>query len=277
MAEPFGIVAGSIGIASTFTACVDCFEYVQFGRHFSRDFQTSKLALNCARLRLTRWGESVNIYDDPKLGTQDAPTTEIQLAKDALLQILVLFADTESISKRYKLTAKAGEDFSAYSTGDMDPKMVMLDNKMKGFSIQRQKKGQFLKLASWALYHRSTLKDLLEQIVSLIDEIERLFPAPQAQNTLVQQEAAEIGDKQSLELIKNAATDVDGLLQKTVKEVIAGHQYSNIRIKGQAHTGDAYSSDWSGGAIGASHKYDGVEVDGKALVGNKYGGKDFWD
>ncbi|KFY02934.1 hypothetical protein O988_01802 [Pseudogymnoascus sp. VKM F-3808] len=279
MAEPFGIVAGAIGIASAFTACVDCFEYVQFGRHFGRDFQTSQLALDCARLRLTRWGESVNIYDDPKLGRQDATATENQLAKDVLLQILALFADTEGASKKYKLTAKADEDLSAYSTGDMDPKMAMLDKKMKSLAIQRQKKGRFLKLTSWALYHRSSLKDLLEQIVSLLDEIERLLPAPQFQTTLVQQEAAEIGDKQSLKLIADAATGVDSLLQMTVKEVIAGHQYSNIGIKGQAHTGDAYSSDWSGGAIGASHKYDGIKVEegGKALVGNKYGGKDFWD
>ncbi|KAH8603013.1 small s protein [Bisporella sp. PMI_857] len=279
MAEPFGIVVGAISIASLFTACVDCFEYVQFGRHFGRDFETSKLALNCARLRLTRWGESVNIYDDPKLARQDTTVTEIQLAKDTLLQILVLFSDTKSISEKYKLTAKAGEDLSAYSMGDMDPKMVVLDNKMKGFATQRQKKGRFLKLASWSLYHRSTLKDLLEQIVLLIDEIEKLFPAPQAQTTLVQQEAAEIGDKQFLKLIEDAATGVDSLLKKRANEVIAGHQYSNIGIKGQAHTGDAYSSDWSGGAIGASHKYDGIEVEegGKALIGNKYGGKDFWD
>lgn len=279
MAEPFGIVAGVISIASTFTACVDCFEYIQFGRHFGRDFQTSQLALNCARLRLTRWGESVKIYDDPKLGRQDATATEIQLAKDVLLQIIVLFADSENISKKHKLNAKAGDDLSVYSTGDMDPKLVALDNKMKGLAIRRQKKGRFLKLTGWALYDRSALKDLLEKIVSLIDEIEKLFPAPQTVITLVQQEAAEIGDKPSLWLIEDAAKNIDGLLQKTVKEVIAGHQYMNVGIKGQAQTGDAYSSGWGGGAIGASHEYNGIEVEegGKALIGNKYGGKDFWD
>lgn len=148
MAEPFDIVAGAIGVASAFTACVDCFEYVQFVRHFGRDFQTSKLALDCARLRLTRWGESVNIYEDPKLGRQDATAAETQLAKDAMLQILKLFGDTESISKKYKLTATASEDLSVYSTTDMDPKMVVLDNKMRGLAIQRQKKGRFLKLTS---------------------------------------------------------------------------------------------------------------------------------
>jgi hypothetical protein len=36
----------------------------------------------------------------------------------------VLFADAESISKKYKLTAKADEDLSAYSSGDIDLKMV---------------------------------------------------------------------------------------------------------------------------------------------------------
>jgi hypothetical protein len=61
MAEPFGIVAGAVGIAATFKACVDCFEYIQLGRHFGRDYQTDLLSLNCARLRLTRWGQAVNI------------------------------------------------------------------------------------------------------------------------------------------------------------------------------------------------------------------------
>jgi len=161
----------------------------------------------------------------------------------------------------------------------MDPKMVVLDNKMKGLATQRQKKGRFLNLASWALYHRSTLKDLLEQIVLLIDEIENLFPAPQAQTTLVQQEVAEIGDKQSFKLIEDVATGIDSLLQKTVKEAIEGHQYSNITFGGKGLAGDAYSSDWKDGAIGASHKYDGIKVEegGKGLLGNKYGGKDFFD
>ena len=28
MVEPFGIVAGAVGIAAAFTVCVDCFEYI---------------------------------------------------------------------------------------------------------------------------------------------------------------------------------------------------------------------------------------------------------
>ncbi len=153
MAEPFGIAAGAIGIATAFAACIDCFEYIQFGRHFGRDFQTDQLAPGCARLRLARWGESVNIYDDSKLGRPHATAIEIQLAKDTLLQILVLFASTESISKKHKMATKAGEDLSVFATGAMDPMMIALDNKMKALAIRRQKGSRFLKLTSWALYY----------------------------------------------------------------------------------------------------------------------------
>lgn len=51
----------------------------------------------------------------------------------------------------------------------------------------------------------------------------------------------------------NIRSEMEPASKKTVKEAIAGHQYSNIKIGGQAHAGDAYSSDWSGGATGASH------------------------
>ena len=92
-------------------------------------------------------------------------------------------------------------------------------------------------------------------------------------------EAAEIGDKKSLELVEDAAKGVNSLLQDAARELRTGHQYLNIVVKGQAQTGNAYSSDWRGSATGVSHKYDGVEVGvgGKALIGDKYGGKDFWD
>jgi hypothetical protein len=74
MAEPFGIVAGAVGIAAAFTACVDCFDYIQLGRHFRRDYQTDLLSLNCARLRLT---QAINVFKDAKLGRPDTILAEI--------------------------------------------------------------------------------------------------------------------------------------------------------------------------------------------------------
>jgi hypothetical protein len=279
MAEPFGIAASVVGIAAAFTACVDCFGYVQLGRHFGRDFQTDLLALNCARLRLTRWGQAVNIYDDPKLGRSDANPAEIQTAKDTLLQILVLFANTEKISKKYKLSAKAGDDLSILGPDDMDPAITAISNKMRELAIRRQRGTSVLKTASWALYHRSELKELIVDITSLIDNIESLFPAPQSQAALVKEETAQIRDEKSLKLVESAAQDVDSMLQAAAKEALTGHQYLNVVVKGKAQIGNAFRRDWNRQAIGASNKYDNVlvEKDGKAQIGDEYGGKSFWD
>ena len=139
MAEPFGIVAGAVSIAATFNACVECFEYVQLGRHFGRDFQTNQIKLDCSKLRLTRWGESVDIHNDPELGYLEPKPTELQTAKKTLFQILALFEDTAKISNQYKLKAKAGDDISVFSTNDMDPSLRGLNNMKIGRASCRER------------------------------------------------------------------------------------------------------------------------------------------
>lgn len=279
MAEPFGIAAGAVGIAAAFTACINCFDYVQHGRHFSRDYQTELISLDCARLRLTRWGEAVNIHEDPKLGRPDASPSEVHTVQNALHQVLVLFADTEKISKTYRLEMKTGDDLTVLAPNDLDPTVFGLRNKMKELALRRQKGASVLKTSGWALYHRSQLKDLVNGITLLVDSVEKIFPAHEKELALVQQETAAIRDKQALELVESAAHGVDNLLLDAAKEALTGHQYLDVTIRGKAQTGDSFSSDWRGKAQGASHTYDGVLVEeaGKALVGNKYGGKDFWD
>lgn len=72
---------------------------------------------------------------------------------------------------------------------------------------------------------------------------------------------------------------MDSLLQTAARELRTGHQDMNIVVRDQAQTGDEYSSDWTGSAIGASHQYNSVKVgkNRKALIGNNHGGKSFWD
>jgi hypothetical protein len=122
----------------------------------------------------------------------------------------------------------------------------------------------------------------MTNITSLIDNVEKLFPASQIQLELVKQEIAEIrgNDPELLKLVEEAAQGVDDMLHTAAGEAYAGHQYLSVNIEGKAHTGDAFDNDWTGKDVGAkSHVYGGVMVkkEGKALVGNKFGGKDFWD
>ncbi|KAI0437758.1 small s protein [Xylaria telfairii] len=278
MSDPFSIAAGAISIAATFTACIDCFNYVQLGRHFGRDYQTCVLLLDGEKMRLARWGEAVHVDRDPMLSKPDAVLEETQMAKRTLLQILMLFADTEKISKKHKLNANAGADLPTLTTHELDLAIAQWSNKMKEMSVKRQQTSSFLRRTSWAIYHKSELEELITDISKLIDTLERLFPAPKTQLEPTRDEIARNSSGQSLQLLGNDSCNADSTIQTGSMGAILGHHYSNIAVDGKAQVGDTFSDDWRG-AHGMSHRYHGVLVgsSGKALVGNKYGGKSFWD
>ncbi|KIJ42901.1 hypothetical protein M422DRAFT_229180 [Sphaerobolus stellatus SS14] len=273
MAEAFGIVSGAIGIATAFTACVDCFGYIQLGRHFGRDFETNKLILDSARLRLTRWGQAVHVYDDPKLGRPGASVEDVRLAGEILFQILVLFSNTEKISKEYQLVPE---------TTQMGPVATELRRKIIDLATRRTKKGpRLLKLAEWALKDASQFKSLREDVLTLLDQLEKHFPPPpQEIKQLLKEEVDAVqSNMEQLQLLKDITEHVDSPLQNAVNETLKGHKYSGLDIKGKAQVGDAFRSSWTRGAIGHLHTYDTVIVgeSGKVLLGNEYGGKGFWD
>jgi hypothetical protein len=285
MAEPFGIVSGAVSIATAFTACVDCFEYVKLGRRFGRDFQTSQLSLTCARLRLSRWGAAVRVYDDPQLGNPNATPDELQAAKSTLLQILRLFEDSADLSKKYRLRATSADDLSEFSVGDLDPVSATLDNEMRDIASRRQKGASILKITKWALFEGSELTRLIDNITRLIGDLETLFPGQQqARVALVRSDMTELPQgEQHLRLLVRISQGVDGLLGEVADQALGGHRYRNFQFTGtsQVINGDSFCGDWLHGAAGPrkTHTYEGFVFDQgtKILNGNQYGGKSIWD
>ncbi|KAI0861502.1 small s protein [Xylaria cubensis] len=278
MSDPFSIAAGAVSIATAFTACIDCFNYIQLGRHFGRDYQTCVLLLGGEKVRLARWGEAVHVDQDPRLNRPEVISEETQMAKRILLQILMLFADTEKISKKHKLNSKAGPDLPVLTKTELNLAVAAWSNKMKEISVKRQETSSFLKRTSWAIYHKSELEELTSNIRKLIDNLEMLLPIPQTQLEPTKDENVRSSSGQHLESLGNASCDVDSTIPLGPMKSILGHHYSNIAIDGKAQVGDTFSEGWQG-AHGMSHSYHGVLVrsSGKALMGNKYGGKCFWD
>lgn len=278
MSDPFSIATGAISIATAFTACIDCFNYVQLGRHFGRDSQTCTLLLEGEKARLTRWGEAVHIKQDPMLSKLGTIFEETQMARRILLQILVLFADTEKISKKHKLSTRSGADLLNLTTNELDLAAVAWSNKMKETPVKRQQTSSFLRRTSWAIYHKSEFEDLITNISKLINNLEMLFPAPKPQLEPRRDEMGRNIIRQPLHSIESTSYDVNNRIRTGSTEVNLGHQYSNIAVEGKAQVGDTFNDNWQG-IHGGSHNYDGVLVgsSGKAVIGNKYGGKSFWD
>lgn len=73
---------------------------------------------------------------------------------------------------------------------------------MKELAIKRQKGSQVLELTSWAIYHKAEFRHLVVDITTLINNIKELFPEPQAQIALTQQEATELGNRSPLSWLR---------------------------------------------------------------------------
>ncbi|KIJ46843.1 hypothetical protein M422DRAFT_249587 [Sphaerobolus stellatus SS14] len=101
------------------------------------------------------------------------------------------------------------------------------------------------------------------------------FPPPtQEIKELVREEITEVQNNwEELQLLKNVTEDLDSVIQSSINDVLKGHVYANIDIKGKAHAGDAFPKDWTGPAVGPSHTYGTVIAGESALLGNEYGGK----
>jgi hypothetical protein len=59
--NPVGVVLGPPGL---FTACVDCFNYILFGRNFGTDYSKCLLVLHVESLRFPRWGAAIGISEE---------------------------------------------------------------------------------------------------------------------------------------------------------------------------------------------------------------------
>lgn len=97
MAESAGLVVGIVALAGFFSNTVECFDFVQLGRTFGKDFQTSQLKLDNARLRLSRWGKAFHLDDNriehiASLQRHSDSESTIKHAEAFLGQIVELFS-----------------------------------------------------------------------------------------------------------------------------------------------------------------------------------------
>lgn len=293
MAEVFGIIAGAVNIATTFSAVIEVFDYVQLGRRFGRDYQTSQLKLTLLRLRLSRWGEAVDVYNDPQLGDPSATPAEIKAAKDTLLQILVLFEDSCKISKKFAVRDAAGSPPPADPAAEPDLAAALaVENKMKSLAKRRQKGSSFSRLTSWAVHHGTALKTLIDDISALAGDLEALFPAPKERTrALAEQEVSVVQGESEAKALAQASDKLDEVIHEAVAAAgdgRRGHTYKDVEISGAdiVANGTAYFDNFNYGAAGpggelpsgASHSFEGIKIqgNGKTVVqnGDRFGGAD---
>ena len=237
MADPVGITIGVVGLAGLFSSAVDCFEYVQLGRNFGKNFGTSLLKLDNARLRLTRWGIAVGVSGDLKdvqsLRLTSVSAQDIQKTERILGQILELFADAEGISAKFKSRAEPGDaSLVVYNAQtELEPVMASLHQKMRELSIKRQNRTGLLKKTKWALYEEKHFRRLVEDVTELVNDLVELFPAAQApQRELCEMEVLELATDESLPVLKDICVDQDKYLEAAIIKAIGNRKRSSPTV-----------------------------------------------
>lgn len=161
--ELAGLTVGVLAIAGLFNNVVDCFEYVQIGRHFGQGYQTGVLKLDSARLRLSRWGQSVGLShelkDTQSLSQVLEPAQEVNKAKEILGQILELFADAEGISARFKNGRSEQELLVHDPQVNLEPAALALHKQMRELSIKRRNQTAYGGRQNGHCMRRNTSRD----------------------------------------------------------------------------------------------------------------------
>lgn len=267
MVEVPGLVIGGVSLAGLFTACVECFEYIQLGRQLGKDYQTSLLKLDLLRLRLSRW---FNAISNSNVVAQ--PEDEMEKAKNILGQIIYLFDETEQRSKRFdRPSTDTGEGGTIQAT-DVDADLEAIHQKMRSLVLKRQKQSTFTQKAKWALYEEKQFKRLIKDIDPLVRDLVELFPATKAQERqLSLEDAQEIqaGPERGVEMLQEANEGEDELLRESMNEVMAGqfkHQYQGNSVMCEAHA--RYGDDFEGAPVGtgAGNMYRDNKAEGKVEV-----------
>lgn len=282
MAEPFGIATAAMGLAGTFTACVDCFEYIQFGRKFGGDFEKCLLKLEIIKLRLTRWGASIDIDSKTYL-----PETEDDIETERLLgNILLLFSSTEETTKRFRPNAKV-EDLPLLESAELSASSGSLLAKTREIAARRQKGTGFFKKTRWALYEKKKFERLIDDLNEFVGALVELFPAAVAKQEMMSKEDVEefatVDDGKALASLKEFIGEEDIVLRCAVEEKIkdlrGGHVWGNAVVGGNAwlNQGDAVAEGLQG--LGNNHVFGNAHIAGNARVnqGDRVGMKgDFW-
>ncbi|KAJ1569169.1 hypothetical protein HK405_008921 [Cladochytrium tenue] len=300
MAEVFGIVSGAVGIAAIFSTCIECFDYVEVGRSFGRDVKTNQLVLVLLQLRLSRWGDAVGIDngDNPESlqlnNGASATSKDVDVAKDVLVQILVLLQDSQKVSRKYEVPAATDENL------DVNEPLNSMCERMRKLAVRRQKKAGLVKLLKWAIIDHDRIIKLTEGIALLLDRLESVFPAPKDRLTARAEEDAEViaaatvstppvlvdpRFEEAISQVKLLADKVDKALSlKLTSE--AGIRIGSIVMEPMAlmHNGDSVDPAWKGQTLlpqsNSSVHIGNLTMRGNAKVmnGTIFGsGKGFFD
>lgn len=145
-----------------------------------------------------------------------------------------------------------------------------------------------MKKTCWALYDKSYMGRMIDDIIASIEDLEKVFPStPQLTSQLVQMEIEEINDEQELELIHDVTEGVDPVLSDASKnkslEIAGKNSAGRITGPGRVKIGNSFLTESFPNSqrvrVDTFNHVDEINTaePSRVHIGNTWGGKGFWD
>jgi len=231
MTDPAGLTIGTLALCSLFGNAMACFECVQLGRNFDRDFQTCQIELGDAYLRYTRWGKAVGLSNDSAqsittldgriLSSEDARQIEPRLR-----QIETVFEEAKSVSKglNHQTPPATANNGAQTNLDDLERGFHGMHEGMENLALNHvpKTKTKLTSKVKWALHDKKHFEDLVKNLNDLINGLTNEFPAGKAiQRRLCAEEAAKLCADGAVEriraIIANQDPDLDAALARALE------------------------------------------------------------
>ncbi|KAL8719499.1 MAG: hypothetical protein Q9225_003508 [Loekoesia sp. 1 TL-2023] len=212
--EPVSLPVGAIALASVFTTCVECFEYIDAFKACGRDMDILSTKFRIEKTRFLIWGDSVGLLPNG----DSSPTTKLEsplcrpIVEETLNSIRLLFTDTKDLTDRYGLKCADEDDSSAYCGSSRGSNMPFglkaSHNRFKTRIEANQKQIGTARKVRWAMHDKKKFACLVEDIRQLIDGLQAITESQAIaikRKAMIREELDSIEDLEELSLIVEAS------------------------------------------------------------------------
>ena len=174
-----GLTASLVALAGLFTTCVECWDYIESARVFSRDYEILITQLDIEKTRFLIWGEVVGLlqHDQRKQAANlKWPIVQKNITR-TLNCIQTIFTDTDALTSRYGLRLTDSLPLRSSSRKLGLKQVSKFRETYQQFQARVngvQSQTGLLRKTRWAIHDRAKFSGLVDDLKQLITGLKEI-------------------------------------------------------------------------------------------------------
>ena len=228
--EVVGFSLSVVALASLFSTCVECWEYVESARSHGRDYELLATQLEVEKTRFLIWGDVVGVLKSSE-SERDEVLNHPRVApvvERILNHIISIFSDSEGLTSKYGLMQEQVDRDESKSATLSANQLSRYKVSYKQFLAQVktvQQRTSLLRKIRWAIRDRSKFGVLVDEVRQLVDSLKDITESStnklhQRQHNAIAEEINSLPDLSMVRLVKDATATIHQDWSDTATEVL---------------------------------------------------------